>query len=178
MRALLSPRDLPIAELTAMRLDGDLVAVGTCFAPLDDLPDAAQHAASLRDIADGRLVAERCTAAWVWGGLFQPPTPIQLCTGHGARFARAPSLGMVVREVVIAADEVVVLEGAAITSPARTAADLVRFTPDWGADETELTRRVLENTGTSRGEVEIALDRYKLTYRRRALTRLALVSPN
>lgn len=161
-----------------MRLDGDLVAVGTCFAPLDDVPDAAQRAASLREFADGRLVAERRTAAWVWGAVFQPPTPIELCTGHEARFARAPSLGMVVREVVIAADEVVRVEGASITSPARTAADLVRFTAEWGPEQTDVARRVLENTGTSRDEVEVALDRYKLTHRRRALRRLALVSPS
>ena len=178
MRSLLTLRDLSIAELTAMRLDGDIVAVGTCFAPLDDVPDVSQRAASLREYADGRLVAERGSAAWVWGAQFPAPSPVELCTAPGERFARAPSLDMVVREVVIARDEITVVEGAAITTPARTVADLVRFTPTWNAEQSELIRRLLEATGTSLGDVERARDRYKLTHRRRALRRLALVSPN
>ncbi len=178
MRSLLTLRDLSIAELTAMRLDGDIVAVGTCFAPLDDVPDVAQRAASLREYADGRLVAERGSAAWVWGAQFPAPNPIQLCTAPGERFARAPSLDILVREVVIARDEIVLVEGAAITTPARTAADLVRFTATWDAEQGEIIRRLLEATGTTRADVESALDRYKLTHRRRALRRLASVSPS
>lgn len=172
MRSLLTCRDFPLAELTAMRLDGDVVAVGPSFAPFDDVPDPAQRAVAIRDLTGGRLIAERRTAAWIWGAIGSPPSPWELCAADGGRIALPPEPGVVVREVVMLPGDVRTLAGVRVTSPTRTAADLVRFVENWTTDAGELVANLLALTRTDVETVRQALDRFKLTYRRRALERL------
>lgn len=161
-----------------MRLDGDVVAVGPAFAPYDDVPDPTQRAVALRDLTGGRLVAERRTAAWVWGAIGSPPSPWELCAIDGIRVALAPEPGVVVREVVMLPGDVRHLAGVGVTSPARTAADIVRFVDDWGRNDAHLVSDLLALTRTSRETVRTALDRFKLSHRKRALERLdALPAP-
>jgi hypothetical protein len=173
MRSLLTARDFPLAELTAMRLDGDVVAVGPAFAPYDDVPDPTQRAVALRDLAGDRLVAERRTAAWIWGAIGSPPFPWELCAIDGYRVALAPEPGVVVREVVMLPGEVRYLAGVGVTTPTRTAADLVRFVEAWTPDDAQLVADLLALTRTDPETVRTALDRFKLSHRKRALERLA-----
>lgn len=124
---VLSAHDLPLPELRAMELDGELVAVDDAFAPIDQPPGPAQRAASLAVYCQQRLIAEQRTAAWVWGATLDPPRRHELCVSIGAR-ARTHHPGrLTVREVVIAPAEIAVLGAVRVTTPMRTVIDLARF---------------------------------------------------
>ena len=124
---VLSSDDLPVPELYAARLDGQLYAVGTGFAPVDEIEQPHHRARALLAGLGGRLIAEQLSAAWVWGALDAPPSHHQFCVATGARVSHSPARWMTVREVVIEPEEVVDLGGPVVTDPTRTLVDLARF---------------------------------------------------
>jgi len=126
--SVLSQRDLPEAELHAAKLDGELFAVDDCFAPVDEVDHVRLRAASLRAVLPPRLIAEQRTAAWVLGALRRTPSPHEVCAESSARYRSA---GMVVREVLLHEGDTVVIGGLRVTTPFRTALDLVRFADDF-----------------------------------------------
>lgn len=172
MPTILTTHDLPLAELCAMRLDGELVAVDQWFAPFDDFPSPTQRAAALAFGAGERLIAERRSAAWVWGGLDRPPASHEFCVAHNARVTRRPVPHVVVREVVLLDGDVIVVGGVGVTSPRRTIADLVRFCETWTDEDTETIRRLLDVGALSLLEALRELDRHKLPHKKRAIERL------
>jgi len=110
-----------------MELEGQLVGVDDAFAPIDQPPTPTQRAASLAVYCEQRLIAERHTAAWIWGATRAAPRRHELCVSIGAR-ARSPDPGRLhVREVVIAPHEIARLGEVRVTTPMRTAIDLARF---------------------------------------------------
>ena len=172
MHHILTTTDLPLAELSAMRLDGELVAVDRWYAPFDDFPTEHQRAAALVHGLHDRLIAERRTAAWVWGALDTPPAPHEFCTAHDARVTRRPTPHVVIREVVLAPGDTVIISGIAVTTPRRTAADLLRFNDSWSSRDRETTRRLLSVGTVREQDVLDELGRYKLPHKRRAVERL------
>ena len=82
--AVLDTHDLPLAELCAARLDGELVAIDDGWTPLDepDLPALRAAVTALR--APRSLVIERMSAAWVHGALAAPP-PVVIGKSFGRR---------------------------------------------------------------------------------------------
>lgn len=151
--------DLPLAELHAARLDGELVLLDEAFAPIDQVADPAARARSLFRAWPPRLIAEQRTAAWIWGALLDAPARHQLCTSVGAR-ARPPSpLRSVVREVVIEADEVATLAGLRVTSPLRTIADLARFSPLFDEPDALVVRGLLRLGALTLDDCRAALER-------------------
>jgi hypothetical protein len=172
LASVLRDDDLPYAELCAARLDGEVVAVDDCFAPIDVVlsPDARARAAA-RDWSS-RLIAERRSAAWIWGALAEPPAPHELCASIAAR-ARPPTPARaVVREVAIDADEYVSIGGVRVTTPLRTVADLARFSDDFDRDASAVSL-LLGLGGLTLDECRAALDRRRnLPGKRRAWQRL------
>jgi len=75
------------------------------------------------------MIAERLTAAWIWGALDGPPAKHELCVSLGARARASSRFRVTVREVVIDADEVVTFDAVRVTEPTRTLVDIVRFAP-------------------------------------------------
>lgn len=140
---VLSHSDLPIAELCAARLDGELFAVDGCFSPVDEIEQPSHRAAALRAGEPHRLIAEQLSAAWVWGALDAPPAHHQFCVATGARVNRPPARWMTLREVVINDQDIVALGDALVTSRARTVVDLARFSTTFGAAEELVVRRLL-----------------------------------
>lgn len=86
-----------------------------------------------------RTVAVNATAAWLWSGRrgviagraaaaihgsrwVDPSTPIEMIAEH-----TRPRPGIIVREERIAADEITIVGGLPVTTPARTALDLGRY---------------------------------------------------
>lgn len=65
------------------------------------------------------------------------------------------------------------LAGVGVTSPTRTAADLVRFVTAWTPADAQMVSDLLALTRTDVETVRTALDRFKLSHRKRALERLA-----
>ncbi|MFD4420109.1 hypothetical protein ACFWN7_01205 [Agromyces sp. NPDC058484] len=123
---VLGTDDLPIAELCAARLDGELFAVDDGWAPVDepDLPAFRAAVVALR--APRRLVVERLSAAWVHGGLATPPAIAQFCVPLSARIAVIGDHRATVREVRIEDSEIIELGGIRCTSIVRTGFDLLR----------------------------------------------------
>ena len=124
--SVLDTRDLPLAELCAARLDGELFAVDDGWAPLDepDLPAFRAAVTALR--APRSLVIERMSAAWVHGAIAAPPAVAQFCVPLSARLAVIGDHRALVREVRIDDDEIVRFGEVPCTTPTRTAFDLLR----------------------------------------------------
>lgn len=124
--SVLSTDDLPLAELCAARIDGELIIIDEAWAPVDepDLPALRASALSLR--APRALVIERFSAAWVHGAVPAPPHLAQFCVPRTSRVAVISAPRLVIREVSI--DETDIIEFARVrcTTVARTGFDLLR----------------------------------------------------
>lgn len=136
---VLDTHDLPLAELCAARLDGELFAIDDGWAPLDepDLPAFRAAVTALR--APRSLVIERMSAAWVHGAVVAPPPIAQFCVPLKARIAVIGDHRAQVREVRIDDDEIMRFDAVPCTTPVRTAFDLLR---DPGLDDDDIVAAV------------------------------------
>lgn len=146
LASILTTDDLPLSELHALRLDGELFAIDEAFAPVDQPDSVSQRAKALEHLCSGRLIAEQRTAAWVWGACDTAPTQLDLCASIGARARVSDSGRIALREVVIDDSEVATIGGLRVTTPLRTVIDLLRFQPRF---EGELIQRLLVAGGLS-----------------------------
>jgi hypothetical protein len=170
---LLTTHDLPLAELTAARLDGDLFALNLSFVPIDEFETPDLRAATLRPHVPAHLTAERATAAWIWGAAAAPPPVHEFCSGIGARGKPGGPLAMTVREVVIGETETRLLAALPVTDPRRTTLDLLRFASGF---DPSVVARLAALAGVDRAACTEDLERRRnLPFRRRALARLAEV---
>lgn len=167
--SVLTTDDLPLAELCALRLDGELFAIDEFFTPIDQPDDPAQRARSLAIHCQDRLIAEQRSAAWIWGASDLPPSKHTLCASIGAR-ARPPHVQRALaREVVIDDDEWIQLGGVRVTLPLRTIIDLARF--DWDA---VLVGELMHLYGITLDDCRAELDRrHNLPNKVRAWKRLS-----
>ena len=169
---ILTTADLPAAELGALRLDGELVALDDAYTSIDQPHGVEARALSLARYCDERLIVEQLSAAWVWGALARPPLRHQLCASLGARSRSVHPIRLVVREVVITDADQVAVSGVQVTTPLRTAVDLLRFSD---THDGPLVDRLLALGGVSRDDCAQHLhDRPNLPRKRLALERLAL----
>jgi len=167
---VLSPVDLPEAELSAARLDGELFRVGDCFSPIDEIENPVHRARALSAGLSDRLIAEQTSAAWIWGAQSTPPQQHQLCVAIDARVGRFGGGRLAVREVVIEPSEVVSLDGMLVTVPLRTAVDLARFGTTFDASVVNSLMRI---GGFTVADCLADLDRRRnLPNKRRAQQRL------
>jgi len=171
LSSVLSARDLPLAELHALRLDGQLTALDECFIPVDQPAGLVERARSLALYCDGRLIVEQHSAAWVWGALSHPPTRHELCASIGARSRSVHPRRLLVREVIIGKADYVDIAGVRVTTPLRTAVDLARFADEF---DLEMVGRLLADAGlTVQDCIEALTTRRNLPRKKIALTRLS-----
>jgi hypothetical protein len=171
---MLCDLDLPLAELHALRLDGELYALDGCFSPIDQPEFPSVRAASLARQWPSRMIVEQRSAAWVHGALDSPPERHQLCVDIGARARPTNLLSAYVREVVIDEQETLRLGGIRVTTPTRTVTDLARFAESF---DPGLCRRILRiGRVTPAQAIASIVDRPKLTNKRQALARLRSLS--
>ena len=143
LAAVLSHRDLPVAELCAARLDGELFRLDGCFCPVDEIEQSRHRGAALAALLPDRLIAEQCTAAWLWGVIDQAPAQHQFCASLGARVRPPAMMRIAVREVVIDDVSTVMIGGMRVTTMLRTVIDLARFSPHFGAKEVTMLRGLM-----------------------------------
>ncbi|MDO7882043.1 type IV toxin-antitoxin system AbiEi family antitoxin [Salinibacterium soli] len=174
--AVLSTDDLPLAELSALRCDGVLVRVGSCYTPVDQPDGTGIRAIAAAHGMHERMIAERMTAAWIWGARDEAPTPHQFCTDLGARVSHQVRPWLELREVVLSPMDIAMVGDLAVTTPARTLADLARFQPEWGPLEQSIAER-LSALADDPGAVREDLERTKLPHKNRAMARLG-ISPS
>lgn len=179
---VLSGRDLPIAELSAARLDGELFPVAGAFAPIDEVDGPRLRARALGTGIHDRLIAEQFSAAWIWGALASPPARHQFCAAIGARVSRTIVPWCTVREVVIDEAAVVTIDGIAVTTPLRTVVDLARFSPTFGSTERAVVSSLLVFGGLTVHDALRDMDaRRNLPGKREAARRLTssgVLNPN
>jgi hypothetical protein len=121
---------LTLVELRAAVLDGDLIRLGPGFLCLDEPEGPSERAASLAaELGDARAIVCDRSAAWVWGWAHSSAA-LQTCVSISARVASPVRRRLRTREAVIDDSEVAQLDGVRVTTPLRTAIDLVRHDAD------------------------------------------------
>ncbi|TFC51678.1 hypothetical protein E3T26_05505 [Cryobacterium sp. TMT1-21] len=133
LQPVLSARDLPLAELCCARLDGEVFKLGDFWCPVDEPGDAPSRARAAGLLVSPRAIAERLTAAWIYG-LTPEPRQHQFCVHTAARMHLAPSPRLRIREVSCSPDQVQTISGLRVTRPLRTVVDLARWNLDPDAD--------------------------------------------
>ena len=126
---VLDPMQFSVAERSALRLDGECVPLGLSDVPVGVPVGPADRAASLA-AATGRhdLVVELRSAAWVHGALRRMPSPLSLAVDVG-RTGRRKLRSPAPREVRFRPADLDRIGGVLVTTPLRTAFDLLRLAP-------------------------------------------------
>lgn len=173
---LLGNEQLPVAELRAARLDGHVYAVDGVFAAVDEPDSSWLRASALARELPARAIAERSTALWIHGVRARAPQRHQICVDIRHRIAPPCSVCFEIRECVLGAEDVVGLGPVRVTSPLRTAVDLLRTLASFGPSEADDVRAIL---CVARAKADDCADHIRASPRapgtKRALERLRLV---
>jgi len=157
--AVLSSQDLPLPELYAARLDGELFGLCDGFVVVDQPDHRNQRAAAVLIGQPDRVIAE----------------PHELCVGSSARVRSSGSGWTNVREVVIEPSEIAIVAGLQVTTPLRTIVDLARFAIPFGEREVRIVKAMIAISPIRLSDCRNALsERRNLPNKRRALERLEL----
>lgn len=143
LSAVLSSLDLPGSELHAARLDGELYSVDEGFSPVDEIERPTTRAAALLPLVSSRAIAERRTAAWIWGAAPSAPERHEFCVSLGARVGRLTGARVALREVVIDDEDALDVGGLRVTTPLRTATDIARFSENFGELESAMISKLM-----------------------------------
>jgi transcriptional regulator with AbiEi antitoxin domain of type IV toxin-antitoxin system len=174
--SVLCERDLPLPELGAARLDGEVYAVDECFAPIDQANTSRARAHALWSLVGDRAIAEGESALWIYGHLSDPPQRHTLCVPRTNRTTVHRTGRMIVRETRMAPSDTRLIDRMRVTSPTRTAFDLV-MGPAFGTGEHAalvwLIGRLGADAGACRSRIESTTH---LPGRRAALERLDAVA--
>lgn len=150
---LLDDDMLPMVELLALCLDGQIYRVGDAFASADtpDGPELRAHA--FARTAPAWAVADRRSAAWIHGTRACPPPVPQVCVpvSHrgGGTLARLDTAYR-----TLAADETAALAGIRVTTPLRTAHDLLCAPGRFADAEALEVRHLLALAGVTPAELD------------------------
>ena len=174
---LLAPGVLPLAELLALCLDGQLYRIGEAFATLDTPESAALRAEAFAVGAPRGTIADRGTAAWIHGTRPEPPHRLQVCVDATRRGGRLPS-ELDGRECVLAPGDTVRLGGVLVTSPARTAMDLLLTEKRFPPERMHEVRYLLRLSGEDPADLTRRLRRRPRPGSSRAIQRLARLAPD
>lgn len=160
----------------AARLDGELYRLFDDYLSVGELESPTLRAHAALGCRSTRIIAELGTAAWIWGANPRQPTELEFCAAASNRARLAHGDRARVREVVLDADDITQLGGVSVTTPLRTAIDLLRFRGEVGAEEQEVVRGLARIGRFSASEIEAVLDRRRnLPGKRRARIRLAII---
>ncbi|WP_405372943.1 MULTISPECIES: SAM-dependent methyltransferase [unclassified Microbacterium] len=117
---------LSTAELTAARLDGDVIELGEGFIPADAVETREMRAASLRSLTGPHRAVTHASAAWVHGAIDEPPLVHAVQRASPTRTGFPLDLRVHFRDLQLPVDDVVALGGVLVTTPVRTFVDLIR----------------------------------------------------
>lgn len=164
---------LPLAELFALVLDGQLYRVGDAFATVDTPDTPALRAQVFAALRPGHTVADRGTAAWIHGTRSVPPLRPQVCIDR--RHRGSVPLDFDAHQHALVEGDAVELAGVRVTSPLRTAADLMLTLPRFERLDALEVRHLLAIGRASPRELGSYLAHSRRKGATRAHTRLPLV---
>lgn len=160
---------LSLAELTAARLDGDVVELGEAFIPADAVETRALRAGSLALLLGDTLAASHLTAAWVHGALPDPPARHTVQRAVPRRLNRTPTRRLVYRDLPIDGDDLERIGGALVTTRLRTLVDLARVEDD---AYSRAARLLADGDTALVGDAVDRLERGSLPHKRAAIALL------
>lgn len=171
-RFLYLPGDrLSATELSAARLDGDVIEVGDGYMPADAVETAALRAGSLGGILTDLFAATHLSAAWIHGAIAEPPARHTVQRAVARRVTTVHDRRVLVRDMALDRGDVERIGGVWVTTPARTLSDLCLV-----GDELH-TRAAVDLRGLRPGLAEAAhrhlSSRGRVPHKRRALDLLA-----
>ncbi|WP_285116494.1 type IV toxin-antitoxin system AbiEi family antitoxin [Leifsonia sp. fls2-241-R2A-40a] len=150
---LLDAGILPVVELLALCLDGHLFRVGDAFATVDTPDGPALRAQGFARSAPGWAVADRGSAAWIHGTRSVPPPVPQVCVPPNRRGGvRSPSVDTSHR--ALAAGDTMAFGGVIVTTPVRTAVDLLSTSPTFDEAEALEVRHLLALAAVTPAELD------------------------
>lgn len=149
---VLDSSDLPLAELSAACLDGHVFAVDECFAAIDEIDLSAVRALALARRIPRGAIAELQSAAWVYGAYPVAPARHRFCLDTARRSRVGQSVRYILRECTFAEDDVRSTMGLSITSPQRTATELLRLLPGLSSVDISAIRSLMTVQGASAAE--------------------------
>ena len=122
-------RRLSMSELSAARLDGDVVELGEGYAPADLVETAALRAASLAPLIGAITGAAFAgmSAAWIHGAGDAPPEVHEVQSATGRRLRAPAGRRLIVHDPVLETIDLQHLGGVPVTTPERTLIDLLRW---------------------------------------------------
>lgn len=118
---------LSVAELSAACLDGHVVGLGDAYVPADLVESPALRAATLADTLGASLAASHLTAAWVHGGIDEPPARLSVQRAVTARLHHITDRRLQYHDVQADPEALERIGGCLVTSAERTVADLARM---------------------------------------------------
>ncbi|WP_271178823.1 hypothetical protein [Leifsonia poae] len=173
---LLGPPTIPQAELSALRLDGQLYRVGDSYATLDTPDTHELRAEAFALLAAPSMIADRRTAAWIHGVRAEPPPVLHACVDRARRGPASNPPGIDLRQCALERGDVLRVGRARLTSPLRTVVDLLRTEQRFTAGLALQVQALLALAGVAPAECQAHIKRHiQSPGTRRALVRLAAV---
>ncbi len=117
---------LSLAELSAARLDGDVVELGDAYIPADAVETRALRAGSMAGILGENLAATHLSAAWIHGVLYDAPVRHTVQRAVPRRLHRLPARSLVYRDLAVDVADLELIGGVLVTAGLRTLCDLAR----------------------------------------------------
>ncbi len=174
---LLDERDLPVPQLRAAVLDGDLYPLGERFRPVDLPQDPVARAGALRHVAAHARVLSGRTAAWIWGATPILALPYSVIVPSTAAVGHPTGLEdrlVQARSAQLRLGDIARLDGVPVTSPLHTAIGLICEAADDWDPPTILRLADCTDGGLIRLESELR-SRPRVVGRRRGLSRLQVL---
>lgn len=166
---------LPPSIISAELRRGSLVRCGPGVRGIGWPDNAVVRASTLLppDAGEHELAVAAYSAAWVWGAEWQTGQPTLYSTLNGMRFLRRIGAPVRVREYDIDRSHTVMLAGVRITSPPRTAYDLLYLDEDeYERFGLSSLRSLLEREARLPKDLATRYHERNRPYRRRAEARL------
>lgn len=115
-----------VAELQASCLDGELVPLGVGYLPADAPTPPAVRAAALAPLLTASCAYVGMAAAWIYGAACRLPEPLDVQRAVPWRTTRTLDRRVRFHDQELAPADVELLGATAVSTPARTLADLAR----------------------------------------------------
>lgn len=117
-------RRLSLSELSAARLDGDVVEVGDAYIPADLIESPDVRASSIAELVRPGTAAAGPTAAWIHGAGAMPPAVHHVRRSVSRRVRPQLSARLVFHDGALTEGEIVRIGGVDVSTPLRTMLDL------------------------------------------------------
>lgn len=115
---------LALPELSAARIDGDLVEMGEGYVPADLVEGAGVRAGAVATLISPGTAASGPTAAWIHGAGDSPPSPHHVRRTVEHRIRPRTHQRLVYHDTFVPASDLVVIGRVEVTTPLRTMIDL------------------------------------------------------